>query len=36
MCVLSELENSNILGRAHDDDILDCLAADHHTAGQFL
>jgi hypothetical protein len=38
MCVLSELENANILGRivAHDDDILDCLAADHHTAGQFL
>jgi hypothetical protein len=38
ICVLSELENANILGRivAHDDDILDCLAADHHTAGQFL
>jgi hypothetical protein len=38
MCVLSELENANILGRivAHDDDILDCLAADHHAAGQFL
>jgi hypothetical protein len=38
MYVLSELENANILGRivAHDDDILDCLAADHHTTGQFL
>jgi hypothetical protein len=38
MCVLSELENANILGCivAHDDDILHCLTADHHAAGQFL
>jgi hypothetical protein len=38
MCVLSKLENANILGHivAHDDDILDCLTADHHAAGQFL
>ena len=38
MCVLSELENANVLGRivAHDDDILDSLAADHRTARQFL
>jgi hypothetical protein len=38
MCVLSELENANILGRivAHDDNILHCLATDHHAANQFL
>jgi hypothetical protein len=38
MCMLSELENANVLGRivAYDDDILHCLAADHHAAGQFL
>jgi hypothetical protein len=38
MCVLSDLENANVLGRivAHDDDILDSLAADHHAAGLFL
>jgi hypothetical protein len=38
MCVLSDLENANVLGHiiAHDDEILHSLTADQHAADQFM